>query len=119
MKIEIELQEIESIKKGNDSLKKEIEKLKIELKSLDKEELRKQAVDLSRQMFENVVHRVFKELGFEKPFTLSNDINFRQLEHWLGKDWWVHQDLEVEIGATITNKFKRAFLKLGIKTEND
>ena len=69
---------------------------------------------MAMQMFNNVILKVFEKLGFHKDIGISG-ISFRELEHYYGKNWWEHEDLDVTIGATITNEFKRAFLNMGIK----
>lgn len=117
MKIEIEFEEVESLKKSIEKQKAEIESLENELKSLDNKQLKQDSTDLAKQMFDNVLLKVFEKLGFDKRTSILDNISFRELEHYNGTNWWQHQDLKVTIGATITNEFKRAFLNMGIKTK--
>lgn len=80
--------------------------------------MKKQANDLARKMFGDVMHRVFDELGFEDRIWL-NDIDFGNLQHYLGKNWWNSDRLDITLGATVTNHFKGAFLKMGVKTDKE
>lgn len=116
MKIEIELNDLESLRKENQDLKKSNEELKLKLISLNEDELKKHAIGLSRSMFGSVMNRIFTELGFEDSICLS-DIDFGELEHYLGKNWWCSEKINVVLGANITNQFRKAYLRIGIKTE--
>ena len=116
MKIEIELEAVESLKREISMLQTDKRELEEKLKSLDESELKKQANDLARKIFCDVMHRVFDELGFEDRIW-QNDVNFGNLQHYLGNSWTSSERLNIELGATITNQFKGAFLRMGIKTE--
>lgn len=118
MKIEVEFKEVESLRKDISTLHKEKRELEEKLNSLNETELKKKATDLARKMFGDVMHRVFTELGFEDR-TWLNDVDFGSLEHYLGSDWYNSDRLKIELGVTITNHFKGAFLRMGVKTNED
>jgi len=116
MKIEIELEYVESLKKELDAFKKANEDLRTELSKFDKEKVEGEIKNLADAMFRSVIKEVFSKLGFEDLSDLRS-MNFPTIEHWLGKYWWFSEKLDVTIGAQITNKFKGAFLALGVKAE--
>ena len=118
MKIEIEFEAVESLKREISMLQKDKIELEEKLKSLDESELKKQANDLARKIFGDVMNRIFEELGFEDK-TWLNDVDFGNLQHYLGANWWNSERLNIELGVTIINQFKGAFLRMGIKMEND
>jgi len=117
MKIEIEFEEVDRMKREIAELKARNLELHSQLSELDKDKLEEKAVILSMKMFENVMGRVFEELGF-KDRTCVDDINFIKLKRNLGSNWWESLKLEVKIGASITNKFRVAFIGLGIIHED-
>lgn len=117
MKVEVELGEIENLKNQISILEKENQKLSQRIQNLDEKKLMKDAVHLAEKMFNDVIHEVFSRLGFSKE-QCPDYYGFCKLEDRLGERWWNSKRLKVTIGATITNEFREAFLKLGIKTEN-
>jgi len=116
MKIEIELEYVESLKKDLDAFKKANEDLLKELSAFDKEKVEVEIKNLADAMFRSAISGAFSKLGFEDMSDLRS-MCFREIEHWLGKYWWTSEKLDVTIGAQITNKFKGAFLALGVKAE--
>ena len=58
----------------------------------------------------------FKDLGMEDGVWIG-DLQFSKLEHYLGKSWWNSEKLEITLGASISNKFKRAYIKMGISKD--
>ena len=114
MKIEIELLEVEKLQEENKVKSQKIIELETKLKELSENKLKESAVKLSFTLFENYMSCVFKRLGFE-PFRESVIIK-DDLIHWLGKSWWNSEKLNIQIGANITNQFKKAFLSIGILT---
>lgn len=116
MKIEINLEDIESLKEQIKILQKDKHELELKLKSLDEEVLKQQALDLANKIFRDVLNRVFIELGFENTI-LDRDIDFNNLQHYLGQTWWNSERLEIKLGANITNQFKGAYLSMGIKID--
>jgi len=119
MKIEIEFEYVESLKKELDAFKKANEDLRKELSAFDKENVEKEIENLADKMFRSVMESVFLKLGFEESKSDIGGINFPTLKHYLGKYWWHEDKLDVLIGANITNKFKYAFIRLGIKEEKE
>lgn len=121
MKIEIEFEEVEALRKQIATKDEQIEKLTNYLQSLDSDTLKKQAVDLSKIMFHDYMESVFRHLGFKdngKQLRSKRDsIVFEDnIEHWLGKSWYDSDRLTVNLGANISKHWRRAFLRLGIKT---
>lgn len=117
MKIEIELSELENLKEKIISLEIQNKKLEEKTKSSSEDELIKKAVRLSYKLFDNYMFAVFKKLGFGE-WHKNSVIIHDNLEHWIGKDWYFTTErINIEIGAEITNIFKRAFLAISIITE--
>lgn len=118
MKIEIEYAEVENLKRQIERQEKEIKTLETELKSLDKNKLHSDAIELSRQMFNQYVTAIFAKLGFADRGYACGVIFEDNLEHWLGKNWYTSDRLRITFGATVTETFKSAFLSLGIITKD-
>ena len=120
MKIEIEFGEVEALKQELMNKKRDLIELKEELDKLDPDKLKQKAVSLAKDLFSRYMSRVFEELGFEE--TYSYDDPFRvssgTLEHWIGEDWYTSLKVEVIIGASISNLWRRAFLRFGIKADS-
>jgi hypothetical protein len=115
MKIEIELEEVERLKHRLHTTQEELKELKFKLKSLSEDELKKQAVRLSYRLFQDYMKATFERLGlgeWEGTLVINNN-----LEHWIGKEWWTSERVSFEIGAEVTTKIKRAFLRIGIITD--
>ena len=118
MEIKIELEAVEHLKQEILRLSKENAELKIKLKSLDSTLLSNQACELSVKILNNILSRVFSELGFENitdPFS----INIGELNHYLGKTWFYSDKLDIELNVLVTQNFRKAFLKMGIKSDNE
>ncbi len=52
-------------------------------------------------------------------FHSLQNIRFNKLEREIGERWWNSSKLEVEVGVQVTNLFRGAFLKLGVKDESN
>jgi hypothetical protein len=117
MKIEIDLEEVESLRKKIQNLQEESESLQKKLNELSEDQLIKKATDLAYRIFQDYMYAVFKHLGFEhtneNPVRIDN--NFRKQ---LGKHWFESERIKVVLGVNITNKFKEAFMIMGIKTQS-
>jgi hypothetical protein len=118
MKIEIELSEIEKLKEKLKQLEDEKMNLQKQLEALSERELISKAVNLSYKLFDNYMQAVFEKLGFEKWKRGSVLIDYN-IENWFSKDWWNDKRLNVEICVDIRNKFKSAFLKIGVIPESE
>lgn len=114
MEIKIDSDDLTRLKNKIYTLEKEKKELADQLKALNPEELREQHTRLANKMFDDVMERVFKELGFEY-FRRGATAEFTELDHWLGKNWIYSDRLTIKLGATITSEMRGAFLALGIK----
>ena len=115
MKVEIEYSEIESLHNEINRLKKTIKEQSDKLSSMDERVINENIEKLAFIMFNSCMRCVFEKLGFNDEFQAikyETDLN-----HYIGKNWWESDRIEVELGAVITTNFKRAFLNLGIKTD--
>jgi len=115
MKIEIEFEEVEALRRKLRAQEDKIDLLEKTIQSLSAHELRKKSLSLSYALLDRYLEGIFNKLGFENRPNESFRAAYN-LNHYLGEDWPNSDKLEVVIGANITNKFKRAFLELGIKT---
>lgn len=119
MKIEIELEEIETLRAQVKRLKDDNKSLQDELKQLNKEELREKANALSFALFNAYMEMVFRKLGFDEQWDTSVRFD-SNMEHWLGKDWYNKDDrLKINFGGNISKQWKTAFLDIGIITPKD
>jgi hypothetical protein len=114
MKIEIEFEEVENLKKQLERSEKRINELEILIKGLSPEELKKASSDLALKMFYQFTKKIFTEIGISCSF---DSLHFENLPHYLGQKWYESDKIEITFGAVITNKYKSAILRLGIKPE--
>lgn len=123
MEIKIELEYVENLKQELQKKEARISELESELAALDPEKIKKDAVDLAEKMFEDYISAVFVKLGFTdnaKQYWGNMPIFYKDnLKGVLGHAWHQSERFEVNIGANISNKFRRAFMELGIKTNED
>lgn len=115
MKIEIEFEEVEALKKTILSHESTIRELKKELRKLSKEELESAAYSLAEKLASKYISKIFQTLGFDKESWFNNAIDFgdNQISSLRSMEL---KDLDITIGANITEKFRKAFLRIGIKT---
>ena len=119
MRVTVDIKEIELLNQIITELKKENQDLQNQLKFVNTQEMRKQAITLAENMFISSFEKVCEKLGF-KCSTNMFDIDFRQLESRLGKNWWESEKLDIKVGATLTTEFKTAFIRLGVNlSENE
>ena len=116
MKIEIELNDLENIRKETAFLKEENRKLKAELNELTESKIKEKIVKHSHLLFDSYMCSVFKRLGFNN-WERDSVVIPHNLEHWIGNDWYNSERIDVKIGVDILGEFKKAFLHIGIKTE--
>lgn len=121
MKIEIELGEVENLRRNVDELWRENLELKDKLDSISEENLIQQASSLAARLFHEYLLMVFEKLGF------TNKENWRyhglaldssELKRHLGTAW--HEQPEnvfVELGVSMTNNWKSAFMSIGVSRD--
>jgi hypothetical protein len=113
MKVEVELSELESLRSELRKTLEQNQKLEAAYNALSEKELKRNAVKLSYLLFNNYMEAVFKKLGFGD--WVRDSVFFRDdLEHYLGKEWWQNERLSVDIQISVSEKFKSAFLQLGV-----
>lgn len=115
MKVEIELNELEALRAKIKRLEEEINQAENRLKQYDDKAIYELAVKKSFWLFERYIDLVFKELGFDcAPF---NPVQRDNLLYYLGENWWKSNDVEIEISAEVSAKFRRAFLRMGVRAD--
>lgn len=123
MKVEIELADLESLKKQLSDSNALIEKLKYENSQFQKDKLVERAINLSYSFFEDYMKAVFKKLGFNYPvssFMKSNErpaIKYSIDFDMLDEKWYQHGKLDIYLSAEITSQFKSAYLNMGVLAE--
>jgi uncharacterized coiled-coil protein SlyX len=115
MKIEVEFSEMERLRSQVKEQERTIKRLEDQITELGEEKLKERAVRLSYRLFDKYVSAIFAKLGFDKT-SWEGTVKFEgNLQYVLGKDWWNKaEDLTVEIGATVTENFRSAFLNIGV-----
>jgi hypothetical protein len=115
MKIEIEYEDIEKLKKQLVFSQNEVAELKAKMSLLSEDKLKQDAVNLSERLLNDYLATIFDKLGLT---TNNRPVNFEcGLKAELGSSWWQSERLSVTIGATVTSEFKRAFLNIGVITD--
>lgn len=124
MKVEIEYEDLLKLNKKQEELEYKIRCLehdsKILLSQTSVEENEKKIINLAFLLFENYLQSLFKKLGFlnngnfQSPILQTSDLN-----HWIGKRWYNSERIEFVIGANVSNKWRNAFLNIGILTNDE
>jgi hypothetical protein len=117
MKVDIELADLEKLKKDLDQAESKNKELETRLASLNEYALKREAVRLADLMFQEYLKAVFQKLGFQIAHR-GIDFNSDFLMERLGMPWWKDTaKWVVEIGATVTNEWREAFFRIGIVTK--
>ena len=82
--------------------------------SFDEKKRNEEISQLAMVMFEGVARTAFQKLGFNLSASGAIDADFRQLEQWIGKEWWHSDKIYVELSAHLTNEFKTALIRIGV-----
>jgi len=116
MKITIDLEEVEALRKKIRNLESEKRELELKITNLDEKVLIDKAVRLSKRLFTQYIDLIFEKLNFDQK--ADNSVSIDDLEHYLGADWYNQREkIKMTIGADITNHYKTAFLRLGVIIE--
>lgn len=116
MKIEIEYEEVESLRKQIEFLMEERDRLQAEIKDLRPEELKRDADHYAHAVVKKCLSKIFASLGFEER---SSDIHFDDSTSYSRKEWWKRDDIKIELGASVAESFRYAFLRIGVVPPND
>jgi hypothetical protein len=118
MKIEIEFEEVESLKNQLYNETQKVRKLEEKLKSLDEKQLNKKAIGLSYKLCEDYLVAIFTKLGFDEK--QSGLVVEENLEHWIGKDWYTRDErINLKFNILISNEFKKAVISLGVNPKEN
>lgn len=117
MKIEIELEEIEKLRKEVSDLKAQNERQRKELYEFNQNNLIEKAVKLSQELTDKCIKKIFEGLGFTYS-SIDHKCRFR-IRDDDGKYWWDSDKTEIEIRAEVSTNFKNAFLTIGYKSSED
>lgn len=116
MKIEIEAEDLFSLKRKIEEKDKLIKQLEAEIYEVNpnkiKEDIRKQAYEL----FEKYIQSIFKLLGF-KDSLRSIEFECGYWQKVRDGDWSGIEEMEANIGAVVEKKFRSAYLRIGVKTK--
>jgi len=116
MKVEIELDYIESLKNDIKELEEQNRKLNADLNNLDEFELNQKAIKHSHELLNVYLTKIFSELGFNKTQLQESFVILPDVEY-SNKNWWERKDLKIEIKAELMQKWKNAFLIIGLDTD--
>jgi len=116
MKIEIELEEVERLRRRVKSLESIEKKLELEIREAQIPKLREDATELAEGMFKKVWFIVCDKLGMDKG--THNSISFSGLERQLGNSWYDwHDKITVNISTSVGKEWMSALIRLGVKEE--
>lgn len=119
MKIEIDLEYIESLKEQIKRLESKNSDLIKKIDSLDETEIKQRAISISYELARQYLQTIFETLGFKSKYKEELHIE-SNIEHWLGKEWYTKRDrLNIIVGAYITNQVKEAFVNIGILPKDE
>jgi len=117
MKIEIEFEEVQALKKTISILNERNRELEEKLELFNEKKIIYNARELSKKLLREYLKLIFKELGFDDNNNLYPPVSFGSIESKLGIEWYRSEMVNVVIGAEITNQWRRAFICFGILPE--
>lgn len=112
MKIEIELEYVESLKQRIEQLEKREEMLENQLKNSREEEYRNKALQLAEAALNKYVQAIFQGLGFEESYSPIK-VEYDPI-NWSDGAWWINPNAKFEIKTEISQRFAKAFISIGI-----
>jgi hypothetical protein len=113
MKIEIELEDVEYLKRQLREAQEERDELKKEIEKLSPDALKREALQLSYRLFNDYMTAVFEELGFDQ-WKKNSVIYPPNLVSWYGEEWWRNDRIKFEFGAEVTTEFRSAFIRINV-----
>ena len=124
MKIEIEFEEVEFLKKDNERLKIENEDMRKHLKNMHESQLIKNSISVAHELFKTFMNCTFEKIGFngnnQDELYRNRFIEFNQydVEHYL-KNCATYESYkplitDFQISARLSEAWKTAFIKIGI-----
>lgn len=108
-KIEIELDELNSLQARLESAQQECTRLHERLKHLNESNLVERANKLANRIAENYIEGALKLLGFEDP---SVDIH-QDLRSLFGERWYENAAVTFNYGVNVSLNFQSAFVRIG------
>lgn len=115
MKIEIDADELFDLKKQVEKLVSENREIRNKLISIDETAISERVKRASYTMFHSYVNAVFKSLDFDQFEHYHNKHPVIFSNQMFEEDWPNREDLHVSLEAELSEKFKRAFLRIGVK----
>ncbi len=117
MKIEVELEYVDELKKRIEELEQLNDKYKEALMSLNEHELIYKAKNLSYKLLNNYLKKIFKELGFDEVEEVKYRLDTN--DNNLDKVWYNRDDVEVNLNAEMSKKLTTAFISIGVIPPSD
>jgi hypothetical protein len=115
-KVEIELDDLNHLKKQLEEKDKQLKISSERIYSLEqdsnREFLRNKAIDLASNLFDKYIGVVFRELGFKNAE--YGNIDFSEYRNINYTNFYKYDDVKISLGAKIKTDFKWAFLSIGI-----
>ncbi len=117
MKIEIELSEIEALRRDADNARKEVDSLRHQIEYMQKDNLESKAIRLGEYLCNEYLKGIFVALGFtldgwdRKVVDLPSDYTME------GKWFKEPKNVKVNLSASISEQFKKAFIRVGLDTD--
>lgn len=114
MKIEIELEEVERLRRELRETKDQLRQAEEQLKAISPETMTRKAKSISIRLFEEYMEAAFAKLGFG-PWQ-GQAVHFEYfIEQKLKNDpWWKSDQVKMNISAFVTDEFRDAFLRIGV-----
>lgn len=118
MKIEIDANEFHSLKKELEKAHDDIYSLKEELNKYNPEKFEKGIEDGALSLFQQYLKITFEKLGFNDfGYNGSNVLNYNCRYQY--RKWTLEPDLNIKLGAQLTEEWKRAFLNIGVTVKEN
>jgi hypothetical protein len=120
MKIEIEFEEVEALRRRLQGIETEKRNLIEKLKGFDESAIKDRIRMGAEKMFRDMVYSLFvNHLGFTSPqLAFDESVRMDNMNHWVGENWWSKPEkIKFTFGAVITNEMKRVFIEIGVKVD--
>jgi hypothetical protein len=117
MKVEINADELNSLIQSNKQMAIKIDELERALQRFDEQKIHDNAIDLSIAMLRQYMSLVFRSIGYKDTNYFDSIRVNMQSDRFIQRYFTVYKEdfekiLDVEIGSTVTDTFKQAFINI-------
>lgn len=113
MKIEIELEEVERLRRQIERLENEVKEKDDYIMQNSPQVYKSKALQLADDLLRRYLTKVFEGLGFKDSINSIEDFGFNDTYQWEKRD-----DITFNISTRISKEFAKAFINIGVNRKD-